>query len=76
MSGNHSASRAQEYRIGDLNRDEVFDFLNKRGVSQDLHVKFYNVTGGRINHLKIMTSDFIDKRMTFDGKNVIIYIRC
>jgi hypothetical protein len=50
-----------------MNKQEVFEFLGKRGVASDLHAKSYDLTGGRINHLKKFTANLIDKGLSFDG---------
>lgn len=43
ISARHSISRANFYRIGDMNKQKVFEFLGKRGISSDLHEKCYLV---------------------------------
>jgi hypothetical protein len=50
-----------------MKKEEVFEFLSKRGVSTDLHEKCYQLTGGRINHLKKLTENLVDKRLPFEG---------
>ena len=50
-----------------MKKQEVFEFLGKRGVARDLHEQCYNFTGGRINHLKKLTANLIDKGLSFEG---------
>jgi len=54
-----------------MKKQEVFEFLSKRGVSSDLYEKCYQLTGGRINHLKQLTANLIDKRLSFEGNELI-----
>lgn len=53
-----------------MKKQEVFDFLSKRGVSSDLYEKCYQLTGGRINHLKKLTANLIDKKLSFEGNEL------
>jgi hypothetical protein len=50
-----------------MKKEEALEFLSKRGVSRDLHEKFYQMTGGRIHHLKKLAAYLIDKRLSFEG---------
>lgn len=69
----HSISRADFYRIGDMKKQEAFDFLSRRGVSSNLHEKCYQLAGGRINHLKMLTANLIDKKLSFEGNEINEY---
>jgi hypothetical protein len=53
-----------------MKKQEVFEFLSKRGVSSELHEKCYQLTGGRINDLKKLTANLIDRRLSFEGKEL------
>lgn len=50
-----------------MKKQEVFEFLSKRGVSSDIHEKCYRLTGGRINHLKLFVSEMVGNRLAFEG---------
>ena len=53
-----------------MKKQEVFEFLSKRGVPSDLHEKCYRLTDGRINHLKKLTANLIDQRLSFEGNEL------
>ena len=60
-------SRGKFYRIGDMTKEEAFEFLGKRRVPRDLQEKCYDFTGGRINHLKKFTANLIGEGLPFEG---------
>ena len=53
-----------------MKKQEVFEFLSKRGVSSDLHEKCYKLTGGRINQLKLFVSEMVDNGLSFEGNEL------
>ena len=56
-----------------MKKQEAFDFLSRRGVSSNLHEKCYQLAGGRINHLKMLTANLIDKKLSFEGNEINEY---
>lgn len=62
-----SKSRGEVYRTGDMYKQEVIQYLDKKGIDKDLFDQCYELCAGRINHLKKLTSNLIDKRLPFDG---------
>jgi hypothetical protein len=54
-----------------MKKQEALEFLSKWGVSSDIQEKCYEMTGGRIDHLKKLTVNLIDKRLSFEGNALI-----